>query len=46
MVETTGFVKLGLHCADVCRGLDRGVSGKRLDELSQSVYDVIHQLTV
>ena len=39
-------VELGLSCADVCKALDRGLKGRRLDDLSQSVLDGIEQLTV
>ena len=39
-------VELGLECADICRALDRGLSGRKLDELSLSVCDAINQLTV
>ena len=38
-------VDLGLFCADVCKSLDRGLKGRRLDELSQSVLEGIQQLT-
>jgi hypothetical protein len=38
-------VDLGLSCADVCKALDRGLKGRRLDELSQSVFEGIQQLT-
>ena len=40
------YVELGLTCANVCRALDRGMNGKKLDEISQSVSDAIHQLTM
>ena len=39
------YVELGLTCADVCTALDRGLNGKRLDELSNSVCEAINQLT-
>ena len=39
------YVDLGLACADVCRALDRGMDGRRTDELSQSVFAAIGQLT-
>jgi len=39
------YVELGLSCADICRALDRGINGKKLDDLSQSVCDAINQLT-
>ena len=45
MANKTDYVELGLACADVCRALDRGVNGRRLDELSQSVFEAIGQLT-
>ena len=46
MVNQRDYVELGLNCADVCRALERGTSGKKLDDLSQSVYDAINQLTM
>lgn len=46
MIKKLDYVELGLHCADVCRALDRGMEGKRSDQLSQSSCDVIHQLTL
>ena len=39
------YVELGLSCADICRALERGMDGKRLDDLSQSVCEAINQLT-
>ena len=45
MANKTDYVELGLACADVCRALNRGMNGRRLDELSQSVFDAIGQLT-
>ena len=39
------YVELGLHCADICKAIDRGMNGKKLDELSQSVCEAINQLT-
>ena len=38
------FVSLGLYCADVCKALDRGLNGKRSEELSKSVHGAIEQL--
>ena len=48
--DTTGnkqdrFVGLGLFCAKVCEVLDRGLNGKRSDDLSKSVFKAIEQLT-
>ena len=45
MANKTDYVELGLACADVCKALDRGMDGKKLDDLSQSVRDAIGQLT-
>ena len=39
------YVELGLSCADICRALDRGMNGKKLEDLSQSVCEAINQLT-
>ena len=39
------YVEIGLSCADICRALDRGMGGKRLDDISQSVCEAINQLT-
>ena len=46
MVNDADYVDLGLACADVCKALDRGMSGRRADELSRSVLEAIEQLTV
>ena len=45
MVNELDYVDLGLFCADICRALDRGMNGKKLKDLSQSVCDAINQLT-
>jgi len=39
MINETDYVELGLACADVRRALDRGMSGRRVDELSRSVFE-------
>ena len=39
------YVDLGLACADVCTALDRGLSGKRSNDLNDSVCKAIEQLT-
>ena len=44
MANKTDYVDLGLACADVCGALDRGLNGKKLDDLSQSVREAIAQL--
>jgi len=45
MINEREYVELGLGCADICRALDRGMRGKTLDDLSQSVCEAINQLT-
>ena len=45
MINEEDYVDLGLACADVCRTLDRGMRGRRVNELSQSVFEAIEQLT-
>ena len=44
-VNEQDYVELGLNCADICRALERGMNGNKLDDLSQSVCDAINQLT-
>jgi hypothetical protein len=43
MVDNLDYVGLGLSCADVCQAL-YGIKGKRPDELSRSVHDVMDQM--
>ena len=45
LANETDYVDLGLACADVCKALGRGMSGKQVDELSQSVLEAVGQLT-
>ena len=45
MMNITDYVDLGLACAEVCKALDRGTDGKKLEDLSQSVREAIDQLT-
>jgi hypothetical protein len=45
MANKTDYIELGLACADVCRALDRGMKGRRVDELRGSVCEAIEQLT-
>ena len=45
MANEMDYVELGLSCADICRALDRGMNGKKLNDLSKSVCDAINQLT-
>jgi len=45
MINEADYVELGLACADVCTTLDRGLGGKRLEELNDSVCEAINQLT-
>ena len=45
MANKADYVELGLACADVCKALDRGMNGRRLNDLNQSVREAIEQLT-
>jgi len=45
MINDQDYIDLGLSCVEICRALDRGMNGKRLNDLSQSVLYVISQLT-
>jgi len=45
MINQADYVELGLACADVCTTLDRGLSGKKLNDLNNSVCEAIKQLT-
>jgi hypothetical protein len=45
MVNALDYVELGIFCSDICRALERGMNGKKLEDLSQSVCDAINQLT-
>ena len=45
MANKTDYVELGLACANVCKALDRGMNGKKLDDLGHSVREAIEQLT-
>ena len=46
MVNDQDYIDLGLACADICRALDRGMDGKRLDDLSRPVREAIALLTM
>lgn len=46
MLNEENYFELGLACADVCNALDRGISGRRADELSESVLIAIEKLTL
>ena len=45
MINQMDYVELGLACAEVCTALDRGLNGKRLNDLNNSVCEAINQLT-
>ena len=45
MANQMDYVELGLTYANVCRALDRGMGGKKLDEINNSVSEAINQLT-
>ena len=45
MANRSDYIELGLACTDMCKALDRGMNGKKLDDLNQSVCEAINQLT-
>ena len=45
MANKSDYVEVGLACADVCKALDRGMNGKKLEDLNESVRGAINQLT-
>ena len=45
-VNKLDFVELCLFCADICRTLDRGTSGRSRDELNPSIHGAIGLLAV
>lgn len=45
MANRRDYMDLGRFCADVCKTLDRGLEGRRSDELSQPVLEAIDRLT-
>lgn len=46
MTNELDYVDIGLVCADICTVLNRGMDGKPPNDLSRSVYEAIHQLTM
>ena len=45
MANQNDYIELGQACADACLALSRGLKGKSLNELNDSVYEAIGQLT-
>ena len=45
MINETDYVELGFACADICTALGRGMDGRKLDDLSNSISDAMGQLT-
>jgi len=45
-INEIDYIELGLTCANACRALDRGMSGKGPDDLDQSVFDAIEDLAM
>ena len=46
MINKVDYVDLGLSCAEVCKALDQGTNGGRVDQHSRSVLTAIEQLTM
>jgi len=45
IINKRDYVELVFDCADICTALNRGLKGRRRNELNQSVFQVIQQLT-
>lgn len=45
MAKRKDYVELGLFCAHLCQALDRGLDGRRVDELNQPLLGAIEHLT-
>ena len=45
MANEQDYVDLGMSCADVCKAIDRGLRGRRLEELNESLLEAFEQLT-
>jgi len=45
MINKRDYVELGLGCIDICTALERGMGGKKPDDLSPSVCEAINQFT-
>ena len=45
MINQMDYVELGLACAEVCTALSRGLNGKKLYDLNNSVCEAINRLT-
>lgn len=41
MANEQDYVDLGVSCAEVCQALDRGINGRRLEELSKPVLGAV-----
>jgi hypothetical protein len=46
MTDCQDYVDLGRNCGNVCQVLQRGLRGKRLEELTQAILDAIGELTM
>ena len=45
MANKSDYVALGIRCADVCKFLDRGMRGTKLEDLSLDVFAAIEDFT-
>ena len=44
MANKEDFVDLGIYCVEICKALKRGMDGKELDKLSESMREAIEEL--
>jgi hypothetical protein len=45
MANKQEYLEFGLNCSEACEVLSRGLNGRRLEDLSQSVLEGIQRLT-
>ena len=45
MINETGFVELGLACAEICQSLDRGMKAGGVYQPGSPIIEAIEQLT-
>ena len=45
-IDEQDYVDIGLFFANICESLHRGLGRRQLNELSQSVFEAIAQLTM
>ena len=44
MINERDYLELGFSCADICRAIEREMTGRKPDDFSESVLDAIDLL--